>query len=60
MDENNTKITLAIIALIVATVGGALISVNKSRKRTNKVSQENITIKGNKNKVIGADDNSIG
>lgn len=58
MDENYTKIILAVIAVIATIVGGALISIKKSKKRTNKVNQENITIKGNKNKVVGGDDNS--
>lgn len=58
MDENNIKIILAIITVIATIVGGALITIKKSKKKTNKVNQENITIKGDKNKVVGGDDNS--
>jgi len=58
MEDNSTKIIIAVIALITAIIGGALISINKSRKRNTKTKQDNIKIKGNKNKVIGGDDNS--
>ncbi|WP_346881289.1 hypothetical protein [uncultured Algibacter sp.] len=58
MEDNSTKIIIAIIALVTAIIGGALISINKSRKRNTKTNQDNIKIKGNKNKVIGGDDNS--
>ena len=58
MEDNSTKIIIAVIALITAIIGGALISINKSRKRNTKTNQDNIKIKGNKNKVIGGDDNS--
>jgi len=58
MEENYTKIILAVVAVIGAIIGGTLISIKKSKKRTNKANQENITIKGNKNKVVGGDDNS--
>ena len=58
MEDNTTKIIIAVIALVTAIIGGALISINKSRKRNTKSSQDNIKIKGNKNKVIGGDDNS--
>ncbi|CAL2061989.1 hypothetical protein [Tenacibaculum sp. 190524A05c] len=58
MEDNTTKIIIAVIALVTAIIGGALISINKSRKRNTKSSQDNITIKGNNNKVVGGDDNS--
>ncbi|MBU2928858.1 hypothetical protein [Winogradskyella psychrotolerans] len=58
MEDNTTKIIIAVIALITAIIGGALISINKSRKRNTKTKQDNIKIKGDKNKVIGGDDNS--
>lgn len=58
MEDNTTKIIIAIITLVTAIIGGALISINKSRKRNTKTKQDNIKIKGNKNKVIGGDDNS--
>ncbi|SKB82639.1 hypothetical protein [Maribacter arcticus] len=60
MEDNTTKIIIAVIALVTAIIGGALISINKSRKRNTKTNQDNIKIKGNKNKVIGGDDNSKG
>jgi hypothetical protein len=58
MEDNTFKIMMAVIALVTAIIGGALVSINKSRKRNTKSSQDNIKIKGNKNKVIGGDDNS--
>ncbi len=54
MEENTTKIIIGIIALITALIGGALYS----KKRTNKVTQSNIKIKGKKNKIVGGDNNS--
>lgn len=58
MEEYMTEIIIAVIGLLTVVVGGALISINKSKKRNQKTNQENITIKGKKNKVIGGDDNS--
>lgn len=58
MEDNTTQIIIGVIALVTAIIGGALISINKSRKRNTKTKQDNIKIKGNKNKVIGGDDNS--
>lgn len=58
MEDNTTEIIIAVIALITAIIGGALISINRSKKRNTKSSQDHIKIKGNKNKVIGGDDNS--
>ncbi|MHA7056110.1 hypothetical protein ACWGOQ_0002750 [Aquimarina sp. M1] len=60
MEDNTTKIIIAVIALVTAIIGGALISINKSRKRNTNTNQDNIKIKGKKNKVIGGDDNSKG
>jgi hypothetical protein len=60
MEDNTTKIIITIIALVAAIIGRALISINKSRKRNTKTNQDSIKIKGNKNKVIGGDDNSKG
>ena len=56
MENNTTNIIIAVITLITAIISSALISINKSRKR--KTKQNNIKIKGDKNKVIGGDDNS--
>lgn len=58
MEDNTTEIIIAVIALVTAIIGGAFISINKSKKRNTKSSQDNIQIKGDKNKVIGGDDNS--
>ena len=58
MEDSTIKIIIAVITLLTVIIGGALISINKSRKRNTKSSQDNIKIKGNKNKVIGGDDNS--
>lgn len=54
MDNNTTKIILGVIAIIAALIGGSLYS----KKRSNKVKQTNIEIKGDKNKIVGGDDNS--
>lgn len=54
MEDNITKIILGAIALVSALIGGALYS----KKRYNKVDQSKIKIKGNKNKIVGGDDNS--
>lgn len=58
MEENTMKIILAILAIIATIVGGALISIRKTKKRNSKSNQESITINGDGNKVIGGDDNS--
>ncbi len=60
MEDNTTQIIIAVIALVTAIIGGTLISINKSRKRSTQTKQDKIKIKGNKNKVIGGDDNSKG
>lgn len=54
MEDNSTKIILGIITIIIALLGGALYS----KKRKNKVKQSNINIEGDKNKIVGGDDNS--
>lgn len=56
-DENSTKIILGITAVVAAALGGSWIAIRKSKKRNNKVHQENITISGT-GKVVGGDDNS--
>ncbi len=57
IDPNSTKVLLAIVAVLAALVGGSLVAIKKSKKRSNKVRQENITISGT-GKVVGGDDNS--
>jgi uncharacterized protein YneF (UPF0154 family) len=57
MGENTVKVLLAIIALITAMAGGSWYSKRKTKSISN--SQKKIKIKGNKNKVVGGDDNSI-
>jgi len=56
-DLNSTKVILAIVAALVAILAGSFIAIKKSKKRSNNVKQENITISGT-GKVIGGDDNS--
>lgn len=57
MDENSTKILIAIIAVIASIIGG--ISFYSKKKRKNySVNQENINITGNDNKIVGGDDKS--
>ena len=58
MEEHTTEIIIAIIGLLTVIIGGALISIKKSKKRNQKSQQDNITIKGKENKIIGGDDNS--
>lgn len=59
MDENTTKILLAIIAVIASIVGGATIySTIKSKNKRYNVTQKDINITGNDNKVVGGDDKS--
>jgi len=57
IDENTTKIILAIVALVSAILGGSLFAIKKSKNRRNNVKQENITINGS-GKVVGGDDRS--
>ena len=58
LDENSTKIILAVAAVVAAALGGSLIAIRKSKKRNTKVHQENITVSGTGGKVVGGDDNS--
>lgn len=55
MDENSTKIILAIVAGILAIVGGVTLYSKTKRKSVN---QKNINITGNHNKVVGGNDKS--
>ncbi|WP_372482890.1 hypothetical protein AB9J70_12000 [Elizabethkingia anophelis] len=55
MDENSTKIILAVIGLILAIVGGVTLHLKNTRRS---VKQKNINITGSNNKVIGRDDKS--
>jgi|GEM_PF-1731529 len=56
-DENTTKIILAAITVLVALIGASFIAIKISKKRSNNVKQENITINGS-GKVVGGDDKS--
>ncbi|HEY0744379.1 MAG TPA: hypothetical protein VGD40_23095 [Chryseosolibacter sp.] len=58
LDENTTKIVVGVLVLLTAAVGGAIISIRKSKNRQTRTHQENITIGGSNNKVVGGDDNS--
>tara|TARA_E500000318_G_C3448263_1_gene167778 strand:+ start:105 stop:287 length:183 start_codon:yes stop_codon:yes gene_type:complete len=58
MEDNTVKVILAILTIIATVVGGALISIRKTKKRNTKSNQENININGDGNKIIGGDDNS--
>lgn len=59
MDENNTKILLAILAIISSILGGITIySRKKSKNKKYNITQKDININGNNNKVVGGDDKS--
>jgi hypothetical protein len=59
MDENITKILLAILAIIASIVGGITIySKKKSKNKKYNITQKDININGNNNKVVGGDDKS--
>jgi hypothetical protein len=58
LDDNTTKIIIAIITVITVIMGGAFISIRKTRKNKSKNSISNINISGNNSKVVGGDDNS--
>lgn len=59
MEENTTKILLAIIAIIASIVGGITIySKKKSKNKKYNITQKDININGNNNKVVGGDDKS--
>ena len=56
MGDNYTQIIAGIIIILTTLAGGALYSKRKTKKTSN--TQDNITITGNDNKVIGGDDKS--
>jgi hypothetical protein len=59
MDENTTKIILAIIAGIASIVGGVtLYSKSKNKTKKYNINQKDININGNNNKIVGGDDKS--
>lgn len=59
MDENTTKIILAIIAVIASVIGGVtLYSKSKNKSKKYNINQKDININGNNNKIIGGDDKS--
>lgn len=58
MENYTIEIISAVIGLLTLLAGGALISIKKSKKRNQKSQQDNIKIKGDRNKIIGGDDNS--
>lgn len=56
MDENTTKILLAILAIIATIVGGITIySKKKSKSKKYNVTQKDININGDNNKIVGGD-----
>lgn len=59
MEENTTKILLAVLAIIASIVGGFTI-YSKKKNKTKKYNgtQKDININGNNNKVVGGDDKS--
>ncbi|VXD11630.1 conserved hypothetical protein [Marinoscillum sp. 108] len=58
MDQDDLKL-IGIIASIVIGLLGAGWFVNKnSNNKSNKSKQKNISINGNNNRIVGADDNS--
>lgn len=58
MSEYTTEIITGIITLALAIVGGSMISIRRSKKRSQKVNQSNISIEGDNNKIVGGDDKS--
>lgn len=59
MDENTTKIILAIIAVIASIIGGVtLYSKSKNKSKKYNINQRDININGNNNKVVGGDNKS--
>lgn len=59
MDDNTTKIILAIIAILASIVGGVtLYSKSKNKTKRYNINQKDISINGNNNKVVGGDDKS--
>jgi LPXTG-motif cell wall-anchored protein len=58
MDENITKILLAILGAVAAVGGITFYFKKKSKEKKYKVTQKNVNINGNNNKVVGGDDKS--
>lgn len=58
LNENSTKIILGVFALVTVIVGSAWVSKKKNKKRSSRNMVSNIKIEGDKNKIIGGDDNS--
>jgi hypothetical protein len=56
--DSKTQIILAVIALLTAIVGASFLTIKIRKKRSTQSTQKDIVIRGNKNKVIGGDDNS--
>lgn len=59
MDEKTTKILLAILAIIATIVGGAIYSKTKNKTKKYNVTQKDININGDNNKIVGGDNKSI-
>lgn len=56
----NIKLIIEIVIALIGLLGcGVYISYKVRKNRKTNSNQKNITIKGNNNKVIGGDDNSI-
>ncbi|QSB28513.1 hypothetical protein [Flavobacterium sp. CLA17] len=58
MGDNYTQIIAGIIIILTTLAGGALYSKRKSKTKKTSNTQNNISITGNENKVIGGDDKS--
>lgn len=58
MENYKIEIISGVVAIVIAIIGGSIYSVKKSKSRDTKTGQNNITVKGNKNKIVGGDDNS--
>ena len=48
LDDNTTKIVLGLITLLTVIVGGALISIKKTRKRNTRNTISNVKLTGKK------------
>lgn len=57
LDDNTTKIILAIIAVISILVSGAFVSIKKNKSRKHII--KNIEVKGHNSKIVGGDDHSV-
>ena len=58
LDDNLTKIIIAVLALITVILGGLFVSKKITHKSKSENTTSDISIKGNDNKVVGGDDNS--